>query len=145
MTERDRTAARRSVNQTVSLVFGVVYLLVGVLGFFVDSSGFAATHGGKLLGIFMVNPLHDVAHLLIGAVLVAAAKALTSARAANTAIGAAYLLLGVLGLFLLDSSANVLALNAADNVLHLASAVLLLLVGTTADRTTADRTTVARV
>lgn len=136
MAQPDRTSAARSVNQTVSLVFGVVYLLVGVLGFFVDSNGFAATHGGKLLGIFMVNPLHNVAHLLIGAVLVAASKALTSARAANTTIGAAYLLLGVLGLFILDSAANILALNAADNVLHLASAVLLLLVGTTADRTT---------
>lgn len=124
----------KSVNQTVATVFGLVYLLVGVLGFVVDHDGFADTEGGKLLGLFEVNPLHNIAHLLIGAVLLASAKSLASARGANTAVGAAYLLLGIVGLFLLDSDANVLALNGADNVLHLASAVLLLAVGASADK-----------
>lgn len=129
-----RTPGGRSLNQTVALVFGVVYLLVGVLGFFVDSDGFAARTGGKLLGLFEVNPLHNVAHLLIGAVLVLASRALSTARGANTTVGAAYLLLGIVGLFILDSDANILALNGADNVLHLASAALLLGVGVGADK-----------
>jgi len=93
MTESHRTSAHatngaRTINQTVAAVFGVVYLLVGVLGFFVDSDGFAAKTGGKLLGIFEVNPLHNVAHLLIGALLLVAARTLSSARAANTGVGA---------------------------------------------------------
>jgi hypothetical protein len=128
------STAKRSTNQLVATVFGAVYLLVGVLGFFVRSDGFAEQTGGKLIGLFEVNPLHNVAHLLIGAALLAAARTLPSARAANTTVGAVYLLLGVIGLFILDSKANILALNAADNVLHFATAVILLGVGVSADK-----------
>jgi hypothetical protein len=64
----------RGANVVVGYVFGTVYLLVGLLGFTVsgghDSAGM---DGGTLLGLFMVNPLHNVAHLLIGALLVLAA------------------------------------------------------------------------
>ena len=132
----------KSLNQLVGTVFGAVYVLVGILGFFVDSDGFAATSGGKLLGIFEVNPLHNIAHILIGIALFAAAKSLASARAVNSTVGAAYLLLGVLGLFILDSSANILALNGADNALHFASALVLLGVGIGADKAADARATV---
>lgn len=124
----------RTVNQTIAGVFGTVYVLVGVIGFFVAHGGFAATEGGKILGVFEVNPLHNLAHIAIGAALVIASRALGTARAVNTAIGGAYLLLGVIGLFILDSELNILALNGADNGLHLASALLLLGVGLGADR-----------
>ena len=43
----------------------------------------------------------------------------------------------VVGLFILSSSANILALNSADNVLHLASAAVLLGVGLATDKRTA--------
>jgi hypothetical protein len=125
--------AGRSLNQLVAAVFGAVYVLIGVLGFFVHSDGFAATSGGKLLGIFEVNPLHNIAHILIGLVLLGAARAgVAAAKGVNIAIGAVYLLLGVVGLFILSSSANILALNSADNGLHFASALVLLVVGVTA-------------
>ena len=132
----------KSLNQLLGTVFGAVYVLVGLVGFLVDSSGFADTEGEKLLGIFEVNPLHNIAHILIGIALFAAAKALSSARAVNSTVGAAYLLLGVLGLFILDSSANILALNGADNALHFASALVLLGVGLGADKTVDTRATV---
>jgi hypothetical protein len=57
-----------------------------------------------------------------------------AARAANTAIGGTYLLVGIIGLFILNSEANILALNSADNVLHLVSAVALLGAGLAADK-----------
>jgi uncharacterized membrane protein YuzA (DUF378 family) len=126
---------RQSANRLVGTVFGVVYLLVGIAGFVVTSgSGFAGTEGGTLL-IFEVNPLHNIIHLAIGALLtVAGTSSVRAARAANTAVGAVYLLVGLLGLFLIGTGANILALNGADNVLHFASAVLLLGVGLAADR-----------
>jgi hypothetical protein len=129
---------RRSVNVLVGYVFGAVYLLVGLLGFAVTGGvGFAATDGESLLG-FEVNPLHNIVHLAVGAVLVLAARqGLAASRAVNTAVGGVYLLVGVLGLFVLGSSANILALNSADNVLHLASAAVLLGVGLATDRRTA--------
>ena len=125
----------RSVNQTVGWVFGGVYVLVGVLGFFVTSGvDFAGTDGKSLLG-FDVNPLHNVAHLLVGVLLLlGASRGVATSRGINTLVGAVYALLGVVGLFILDSSANILALNGPDNVLHLASAALLLGVGLGADK-----------
>jgi len=125
-----------SPNRLLATVFGVVYLLVGVLGFVVTGfSSFAGTSGDKLI-VFEVNPLHNIVHLAIGALLLAASRAVATAKAADTGVGAVYLLVGILGLFLLDSSANILALNGADNVLHLASAIVLLGVGLTADKRT---------
>ena len=69
-----------------------------------------------------------------GALLYAGLKSTAMARTVNTGVGAVYLLVGVLGLFLLTSPLNIIALNGADNVLHLASAVLLLGVGLSMDK-----------
>ncbi|MGC0369649.1 MULTISPECIES: DUF4383 domain-containing protein [unclassified Microbacterium] len=124
-----------SPNRIVATVFGAVYLLVGLLGFAVTGGvGFISNEGGLLLGIFEVNPLHNIAHLLIGAALLVAG--LANARAAkgvNTTVGAVYLLLGIVGFFL-TGPANILALNVPDHFLHLASAVVLLGVGLGAER-----------
>ena len=126
---------RNSPNRLIATVFGAVYLLVGLVGFAVTSGvGFFSTEGANLI-IFEVNPLHNVIHLAIGAALLyAGVKDIQLARTANTAVGAVYLLVGILGLFLLSSPLNIIALNGADNVLHLASAVLLLGVGLSLDK-----------
>lgn len=127
-----------SPNRLLGTVFGVVYLLVGLSGFAVTGGvGFASTEGNALL-VFDVNPLHNVVHLAIGAaLLLAARRSVAAARGANTTVGAVYLLVGLLGLFLVGSGANILALNGADNVLHLGSALLLLGVGLAAETDTA--------
>ncbi len=125
-----------SPNRIVATVFGAVYLLVGLLGFaFTGGVGFAGTEGGLLLGIFEVNPLHNIAHLLIGAALLIAGIAnVRAAKTVNIVVGAAYLLLGVVGFFLVGTPANILALNTPDHFLHLASAIVLLGVGLAADK-----------
>ncbi|WP_139416062.1 DUF4383 domain-containing protein [Agromyces laixinhei] len=119
---------RNSPNRIVATIFGAVYLLVGLLGFAVTGGvGFIATEGGLLLGVFAVNPLHNVAHLLIGAaLLIGGIVSATAAKAVNATVGAAYLLLGIVGFFLVGTAANILALNTADHFLHLASAIVLL-------------------
>jgi hypothetical protein len=119
---------RNSPNRIVATIFGAVYLLVGLLGFAVTGGvGFIATEGGLLLGVFEVNPLHNVAHLLIGAaLLIGGIVSATAAKAVNATVGAAYLLLGIVGFFLAGTAANILALNTADHFLHLASAIVLL-------------------
>ncbi len=126
-------------NRMLGTVFGAVYVLVGLLGFAVTSGvGFASTTGKDLLGIFEVNPLHNVVHLAIGVTLILAARnSEMAARAINGSVGATYLLVGVLGLFILNSSANILALNSADNGLHFASSVALLGVSLAGARRTA--------
>ena len=125
---------RTSPNRLLGTVLGVVYLLVGLAGFTVtDGVAFAASTGATL-AVFEVNPLHNLVHLAVGATLLVGGRATAAARTANTGVGALYLLVGLGGLVLLDSPANLLALNGADNGLHLASALLLLGVGLTADR-----------
>ncbi|WP_431246106.1 DUF4383 domain-containing protein [Leifsonia xyli] len=136
---------RNSPNRLVATIFGAVYLLVGLLGFAVTGGvGFIATKGGLLLGIFEVNPLHNIAHLLIGAaLLIAGLTRVAAAKAVNITVGAVYLLLGIIGFFLVGTAANILALNTPDHFLHLVSAIVLLGVGLGADRGT--RATAATV
>jgi hypothetical protein len=127
---------RTSPNRIVATIFGAVYILVGLLGFAVTGGvGFIATEGGLLLGIFEVNPLHNIAHLLIGAaLLIAGLSSVSAAKGVNVTIGAVYLLLGIVGFFIAESALNILALNTADHFLHLASALVLLGVGLGAER-----------
>ena len=126
----------KSPNRLLGVIFGAVYILIGILGFTVTNGvGFFATEGGLLLGVFEVNIFHNVAHLIIGAALLIAG--LSNARAAktvNSVVGAAYLVLGLAGLFLVGTALNILALNVADNVLHFGSAAILLAVGLGADK-----------
>jgi hypothetical protein len=131
-----------SPNRLLGVIFGAGYILVGLLGFAVTGGvDFAATKGGLLLGIFEVNPFHNVAHLLIGAaLLIGGLVGVRAAKTVNIVVGAAYLLLGIIGFFLVGTPANILALNTADHFLHLAGAILLLAVGFAAARTyAADR------
>ena len=132
---------RTSPNRLVATIFGAVYLLVGLLGFaFTGGVGFVATKGGLILGIFEVNPLHNIAHLLIGAaLLIAGLTRVAAAKAVNITVGAVYLLLGIVGFFLVGTGANILALNTPDHFLHLVSAIVLLGVGLGAERTVRSR------
>jgi hypothetical protein len=136
---------RTSPNRLVATIFGAVYLLVGLLGFAVTGGvGLVATKGGLLLGIFEVNPLHNIAHLLIGAaLLIAGLTRVAAAKAVNTTVGAVYLLLGIVGFFLVGTGANILALNTPDHFLHLVSAIVLLGTGLAADRGTRATTAAA--
>ncbi|HEY4224469.1 MAG TPA: DUF4383 domain-containing protein [Pseudolysinimonas sp.] len=129
---------RTSPNRLLATILGAVYLVIGAAGFFV-SSGYplAGTGGGLLLGIFEVNVAHSAAHILIGAaLLMAGLSSVRAARTVTTVVGTAYLVLGLVGLFVIGGPFNVLALNGADNVLHFASSVVLLAVGLGADRST---------
>jgi hypothetical protein len=126
----------KSPNRLLAIILGIFYVLIGIAGFAVTMGiGFFAAPGGLLLGIFEVNSFHNVAHLLLGATLLIAGLAgVRAARTVNSIVGAAYLVLGIAGLFVVGSPFNILAINGADNVLHFGSAALLLAVGLGAER-----------
>ncbi len=126
----------RSPNRLLTVVIGAIYLVLGALGL-VSSAGhpFFGTTGGLLLGVFEVNTAQNIVHLLFGAAL--AMAGISSVRAAKTvaiAVGTACLVFGIVGLFVADGAADVFALNAPDQTLHFATAVVLLAVGLGADR-----------
>ena len=108
---------------------------------------FVGTDTDDKVIFFEVNPLHNIVHLGIGALLLfSALKGVAAAKGSNTLVGAVYGLVGIVGLFILDSDINILSLNAADNVLHLGSTALLLGVGLTQDKNVrGDAPGVARV
>ena len=122
----------RSVNSTVAAVFGAVYTLVGLAGFFVSET-FAETDDNTLLG-FEVNHLHNIVHLLIGLALLGASRRTETARRLNLLIGGTYVLLGIVGWFIQDTAANIVALNEPDHLLHLASGAVLVAVALGADK-----------
>jgi hypothetical protein len=131
-----RTPLTRSPNRLVAVIFGAVYLLVALLGFLVTGGAdFAGPNGTLLLGIFEVNWLHNIAHLLIGAaLLIAGLSNISAAKTVNGIVGAVYLLLGIVGFFIVDTPADILALNTPDHFLHLVTAVVLLGVAIGADK-----------
>ncbi|GLW22478.1 DUF4383 domain-containing protein [Microbispora triticiradicis] len=121
-----RTTARTPVR-TAALVVGVVFLLVGVLGFIpgitrnVDQLQFAGHHSdAMLLGVFEVSILHNIVHLLFGVAGVTLARTWAGARSYLIGGGAVYLVLWLYGLLVgHDSAANFVPVNNADNWLHL--------------------------
>ncbi|GIJ47333.1 hypothetical protein Val02_42190 [Virgisporangium aliadipatigenens] len=131
------TRAGTSFNTIVAFAAGAVFVLVGLLGFTVSGEHTAVGHeGGALLGLFQVNVLHNVVHIAVGAVMIGAAVAGGRiAKATNVTIGAVYLLLGLVGLMLTgDTPLNIIALNGADNGLHIFLGVALIGLGVGLDR-----------
>jgi hypothetical protein len=118
-------------------VFGAAFLLVGILGFIpgitsnFDEIEFAGTDSqAELFGIFQVSILHNIVHLLFGALGIWAARTWTTARGFLLAAGAVYLVLFVYGMVVdRDADANFVPVNTADDWLHLALAVGMLAVG----------------
>ena len=127
-----RTAADRSPAQWFALVFGIIYLLIGIIGFFI--TGFDNFFGNEtppgahhvdenLLG-FMINPMHNVVHILIGAAGIALSRTLAGARTYGWLLAVGYGAAFVYGLIAIGKDWAFLNINAADNVLHIATAVV---------------------
>ena len=116
---RSASSATSSVNRLLGYVLGIVFLLMGALGFAVTSGvGFAARDGNTLVG-FEVNPLHNIVHLLIGAAGIALARTQSGARTYGLLLVGGYGLTFLYGLFAQNAEWDVLNINLADNVLHL--------------------------
>ena len=55
--------------EILGLAFGAIYLLVGIVGFFITGfDNFAGNEQHEMLLFFMINPLHNIVHILIGVV-----------------------------------------------------------------------------
>lgn len=117
-------------HQTLALVIGAVYLLIGVLGFLVTGfDGFTEHDEGQTLLGFAINPLHNIVHLVIGLAGVLMWRTPRQARTYGWLLLVGYGAAAVYGLLVVDDpEANVLNINGADNVLHIASALAGLLI-----------------
>ncbi|WP_277681346.1 DUF4383 domain-containing protein [Saccharomonospora azurea] len=135
MTQDTRARPRRRGFQPVQALaglIGLVYLALGIIGLFITGFGGFGDAVHSTLWVFSINPLHNVFNIVIGVLGVLMAFSSGAARTYG------WLLLVVLGVLLLWGLAitgvfaenpvgglgNPFALNAADNWLHLGTALL---------------------
>ncbi|MDQ3076531.1 MAG: DUF4383 domain-containing protein [bacterium] len=120
----------------LAVVFGIVFVLVGVLGF-IDNPLIGAN------GYFLTDSILNVVHLFIGIILVIAGRKSEGAAAGAMKIfGIVYLVLFLNGLVTPDALLGFVAQNEHDTWLHLFLGIVLLIAGFTAkgnDAMTMDR------
>jgi len=122
--------------QILALVFGAVYLLVGVIGFFITGfDNFADNDQHEMLLGFMINPLHNIVHIVIGLAGLLLARTLAGARTYGWLLAVGYGAAFVYGLIAVGKSWDFLNINAADNVLHIVTAVVGLVIALAPVRT----------
>jgi ABC-type transport system involved in multi-copper enzyme maturation permease subunit len=132
-----RSATGKTTVQKAATLVGIVFLAVGVLGFVpgittnYGSMQFAShDSAAKLLGLFQVSILHNIVHLLFGIAGLALARTIRGAKNYLIVGGVVYLVLFIYGLAVpMDSSANFVPVNGADNVLHLLLGVGMIALG----------------
>jgi hypothetical protein len=136
----------RTPLQTVAMLVGIVFLLVGILGFIpgitTDAPGdFAGDESeAELFGIFQTSILHNIVHLLYGIAGLALARTWDGARTFLIGGGVIYLALWLLGII---GGADWIPSNNADNWLHFGLGVVMIGAGVLLSRGEMARTTPA--
>ena len=118
------TGAGRPWPQTLGLAFGAIYLLVGIVGFFITGFDNFVGHDDATLIVFDINPLHNVVHILIGVAGLALSRTLAGARTFGLLLAVGYGLAFIYGVLAVGKDWDILNINWADNVLHIASALV---------------------
>jgi Domain of unknown function (DUF4383) len=138
--------AERTPLQTVAMLLGIVFLLVGILGFIpgitTDAPGdFDGDESeAELFGIFQTSILHNIIHLLYGIAGLALARTWDGARTFLIGGGVIYLALWLLGII---GGADWIPSNNADEWLHFALGVVMIGAGVLLSRGEVARTTSA--
>jgi uncharacterized protein DUF4383 len=127
--------------KSAALIFGAVFVLIGILGFVPD-----VAPDGMLLGLFHVNAAHNIVHLLSGAcALCAGVHSVWASRMFFQAFGTVYGLVAALG-FVYDDRPilGLIANNHADAWLHVVIAGVSLLLGFATATSVVERQPTAR-
>jgi hypothetical protein len=128
----------RTVPEILALAFGAIYVLVGIVGFFITGFEDFFGHTDKTLLGFEINGMHNVVHILIGVAGLVLGRTLAGARTYGWLLAVGYGAAFVYGLFATDKSWDFLSLNWADNFLHLATALVGLVIALMPVRTAVD-------
>lgn len=117
-----------------ALILGIFYVIVGVLGLFPpllqaipagEPNVFVDFLKGSLLGVFPVNILHTLVHLVVGIWGIVAYRSFASSRVFSRAIAVIFGVLFVMGIIpVLRTAFGLIPLYGSDVVLHLVTALL---------------------
>jgi hypothetical protein len=124
-----------STLQKLAAVFGVVFVLVAIVGF-IAPGGMAMqptdpASPAKVLGMFPVNLLHNIVHLLFGAWGLAASRSWGGSKQFFTVAGIIYIVLTIVG-YLSPSGFGLVPLGGSDIGLHAVLGIVMLAIGYTA-------------
>ena len=120
-----------STIQRGALIFGIAFLLIGLLGLLVPGgTGMDANPetAGRLFGLFPVNLLHNLVHLAFGVWGILAARAFDAARVFGKVGAVVYGLLVVLA-FIDPTTFGLVPIGSHDIWLHAILAVGLAYIG----------------
>jgi uncharacterized protein DUF4383 len=117
--------------KTFGMLFGIVFLAVGILGFVPGITTTGADGMPMLLGIFMVNTTHSVVHIASGVVfLLASMSGAGAARLWFQIFGVIYAIVAILGFMTPNGMLlGLISNNPADTWLHVVLAVAMLAIG----------------
>ena len=131
----------KTLVQKVALVFGIGFLAATIAGVFVTGMSNMDPNpetAPKALGLFPVNVLHNIVHLVFGIWGLLAARTFGAARSYCRIAGVIYLVLVVVGL-VFPTGFGFVPLGGTDPWLHLVLGAPLAYFGFTARETTAAR------
>jgi hypothetical protein len=135
-------------TRTFAMIWGIGFLLAGAGGFIpgilqphTPDPGLTMTHGyGAVLGMWPVNTLHNIVHLLFGVWGLAASRSLGGAKTYARAVAVIYGLFIVMGLIpTLNTTFGLVPLYGGDVWLHVILALPAAYFGFMHRDTAADR------
>jgi hypothetical protein len=123
--------------KTLGMLFGIVFLAVGILGFVPGVTTTGPDGMPMLLNIFMVNAAHSFVHIASGAVFLFASMAgAGAARLWFKIFGLIYAVVAVLGFMTPNGMLlGMISNNPADTWLHVVLAAAMLLIGFASPKT----------
>jgi hypothetical protein len=114
----------RSPAQLYALIFGVVLVGAGIIGFFYEAS-FAVgddtlVEREAVFGILDVNGWHNLVHILSGVIGLLVVGSYANARVYALAFGGIYIVVAILGFIYGDGDSifKIVPVNTEDNILH---------------------------
>jgi hypothetical protein len=115
-----------STAQRVSQIFGIVFVIVGLAGFVVTGGSMDASMAApRLLGLFPLNVVHNLVHLLFGVWGLLGARTFAGAKRYLFGAGVIYLVLAICGYFV-PNGFGLVPIGGADVALHALLGVVLL-------------------
>ena len=112
--------------RTAAFVLGVIFLIVGVLGFIPNPIV-------GMTGIFLTNHIHDYVHIISGIFLLLGVYSSLGPSLALKILGVVYAIVAVLGFIMMKGGDGLMfgmiAMNMLDHWLHVALAIIILAAG----------------
>jgi hypothetical protein len=117
----------------VALIFGIIYTVVGIVGFIPSLGGTFGVAPSALLHTFNINVVHNIVHLVIGIGALAVSGRVERAASWLQAWGYILIIIAIIGFFW-KNPLNIIPLGGPDVWLHLVTGIIFLWAAVTAPR-----------